>query len=100
MTGLGLAPGLETAAGDGDQTRPTPLQRPSPGTQLNADSRYVPGEQTARTGLSCSRGPRPGGDVGGKVLAGEGGAGGDEVGRCAFEHYPAARRGRRRGRGR
>ena len=41
-----------------------------------------------------------GADVGRKVLAGEGGAGGDEVGRRALEDDPARRRGRRRGRGR
>ena len=29
-------------------------------------------------------------DVGREVLAGEGGAGGDEVGGCALEHDPAA----------
>src|SRR3982075_3911025 len=38
----------------------------------------------------CPRGPRSGADVGREVLAGEGGAGGDEVGGCALEDYPAA----------
>src|SRR6266540_570677 len=38
----------------------------------------------------CTRGPRSGADVGRKVLAGEGGAGGDEVGGCALEDDPAA----------
>src|ERR1700738_3805282 len=36
------------------------------------------------------RGPRSGADVGRAVLAGEGGAGGDEVGGCALEDDPAA----------
>jgi hypothetical protein len=35
------------------------------------------------------RGPRSGVDVGREVLAGEGGAGGDEVGGCALEDDPA-----------
>ena len=34
--------------------------------------------------------PRSAADVGGEVLAGEGGAGGDEVRRCALEDDPAA----------
>ena len=34
--------------------------------------------------------PRSGADVGREVLAGEGGAGGDEVGGCALEDDPAA----------
>src|SRR5665809_165149 len=38
----------------------------------------------------CPRGPRSGADVGREVLAGEGGAGGDEVGGCALEDDPAA----------
>ena len=38
----------------------------------------------------CPRGPRSGADVGREVLAGEGGAGGDEVGGCALENDPAA----------
>src|SRR5664280_212823 len=37
----------------------------------------------------CPRGPRSGADVGREVLAGEGGAGGDEVGGCALEDDPA-----------
>src|SRR5207247_944467 len=39
---------------------------------------------------SCPRGPRSGADVGREVLAGEGGAGGDEVGGCALEDDPSA----------
>jgi hypothetical protein len=38
----------------------------------------------------CPRGPRSGADVGREVLAGEGGAGGDEVGGFALEDDPAA----------
>src|SRR3977135_102439 len=38
----------------------------------------------------CPRGPRSGADVGREGLAGEGGAGGDEVGGCALEDDPAA----------
>src|SRR6266700_6404038 len=38
----------------------------------------------------CPRGPRSGADVGREVLAGEGGAGGDEVGGCALEDDPPA----------
>src|SRR5438046_10432710 len=38
----------------------------------------------------CPRGPRSGAGVGREVLAGEGGAGGDEVGGCALEDDPAA----------
>src|SRR5437868_10768857 len=38
----------------------------------------------------CPRGPRSGADVGREVLAGEGGAGGDQVGGCALEDDPAA----------
>src|SRR4029450_13237296 len=38
----------------------------------------------------CPRSPRSGADVGRQVLAGEGGAGGDEVGGCALEDDPAA----------
>src|ERR1700736_4001823 len=38
----------------------------------------------------CPRGPRSGADVGREVLAGEGGAGGDELGGCALEDDPAA----------
>src|ERR1700710_2912350 len=38
----------------------------------------------------CPRGRRSGADVGREVLAGEGGAGGDEVGGCALEDDPAA----------
>src|SRR5918998_596210 len=38
----------------------------------------------------CPRGPRSGADVGREVLAGEGGASGDEVGGCALEDAPAA----------
>src|SRR6266540_6387798 len=38
----------------------------------------------------CSRGPRSGADVDREVRAGEGGAGGDEVGGCALEDDPAA----------
>src|SRR5215211_3584323 len=38
----------------------------------------------------CPREPRSGPDVGREVLAGEGGAGGDEVGGCAVEDDPAA----------
>src|SRR5437879_13928345 len=38
----------------------------------------------------CPRGPRSGADVGREVLAGEGGAGGDEVGGCALEDDPSA----------
>ena len=38
----------------------------------------------------CSREPRSGADVRREVLAGEGGAGGDEVGGCALEDDPAA----------
>src|SRR6266545_8264671 len=38
----------------------------------------------------CPRGPRSGADVGREVLAGEGGAGDDEVGGCALEDDPAA----------
>src|SRR6202043_3006163 len=38
----------------------------------------------------CPRGPWSGADVGREVLAGEGGAGGDEVGGCALEDDPAA----------
>src|SRR5665648_982716 len=37
-----------------------------------------------------ARGPRSGADVGREVLAGEGGAGGDEVGGCALEDDAAA----------
>jgi hypothetical protein len=37
----------------------------------------------------CPQGPRSGADVGREVLAGEGGAGGDEIGRCALEDDPA-----------
>src|SRR5437867_11449639 len=37
-----------------------------------------------------TRGPRSGADVGREVLAGEGGAGGDEVGGCALGDDPAA----------
>src|SRR5919106_3346432 len=46
----------------------------------------------AETYTSPTRPPRPrsGADVGREVLAGEGGAGGDEVGRCALEDDPAA----------
>src|ERR1035437_7097466 len=40
--------------------------------------------------LRCPRGPRSGADVGREVLAGEGGAGGDEVGGGALEYDPAA----------
>jgi hypothetical protein len=38
----------------------------------------------------CPRGPRSGADVGREVLAGEGGAGGDEVDGCALEDDAAA----------
>src|SRR5918992_6346457 len=38
----------------------------------------------------CPRGPRSGADVGREVLAGEGGAGRDEVGGCALQDDPAA----------
>ena len=38
----------------------------------------------------CPRGPRSGADVGREVLAGEGGAGGEEVVGCALEDDPAA----------
>ena len=38
----------------------------------------------------CPRGPRSGADVGREVLAGEGGAGGDEAGGRALEDDPAA----------
>src|ERR687893_1778480 len=38
----------------------------------------------------CPRGPRSGADVGREVLAGEGGAGNEEVGGCAIEDDPAA----------
>src|SRR5918998_984317 len=38
----------------------------------------------------CPRGPFSGADVGREVLAGEGGAAGDEVGGCALEDDPAA----------
>src|SRR5450756_1643911 len=38
----------------------------------------------------CLRGPRSGADVGREVLAGEGGAGGDDVGGGALEDDPAA----------
>ena len=41
-------------------------------------------------GPSTSARPRSGADVGREVLAGEGGAGGDEVGGCALEDDPAA----------
>src|SRR5499433_4319393 len=37
----------------------------------------------------CPRGPRSGADVGREVLAGEGRAGGDEVGGCSLEDDPA-----------
>src|SRR4029453_12595232 len=40
--------------------------------------------------LPCPHGPRSGVDVGREVLPGEGGAGGDEVGRCALEDDPTA----------
>jgi hypothetical protein len=48
------------------------------------------GETDERTPLTCPRGPRSGADVGRQVLAGEGGAAGDEGGGCALEHDPAA----------
>jgi hypothetical protein len=36
----------------------------------------------------CPRGPRSAADVGREVFTGEGGTGGDEVGRCALEDDP------------
>src|SRR5271166_2406188 len=47
-------------------------------------------ETDERTRLTVSAWPRLGADVGREVLAGERGAGGDEVGRCALEDDPAA----------
>src|SRR5258708_1647081 len=38
----------------------------------------------------CRRAPRSGAHIAREVLAGDGGAGGDEVGRCALEDDPAA----------
>src|SRR5829696_7661589 len=45
---------------------------------------------TVRQVSRCPRGPPSGADVGREVLAGEGGAGGDEVGGRALEDDPAA----------
>src|SRR6266487_53517 len=46
--------------------------------------------RTIERSFLSRRGPRSGADVGREVLAGEGGAGGDEVGGCALEDDPAA----------
>jgi hypothetical protein len=47
-------------------------------------------------GVGHNEGPGSGADVGREVLAGEGGADGDEVGGCALEDDPTAVVGRRR----
>src|SRR5664280_1486694 len=64
-----------------------PLSPPESGSPAAPAARppgELPGSQR------CPRGPRSGADVGREVLAGEGGAGGDEVGGCALEDDPAA----------
>src|SRR6266849_5962136 len=53
-------------------------------------SNWGESKQVRELVLRCPRGPRSGADVGREVPAGEGGAGGDEVGGCAVEDDPAA----------
>src|SRR5262245_29262626 len=56
-----------------------------------ATARRSSGQQpSAELGSRRPRVPRSGADIGSQVLAGEGGAGGDEVGGCALEDDQAA----------
>src|SRR5918992_5653523 len=56
---------------------------------LMAD-RWDESKQMRKLVSRCPRGPRSGADVDRELLAGEGGADGDEVGGCALEDDPAA----------
>src|SRR5260370_12240754 len=62
----------------------------SPSLTMSATRVPAPAKQMRELVSRCPRGPRSGADVGGEVLAGEGGAGSDDVGGGALEDEPRA----------
>lgn len=65
------------------------LGSPRPEQRMTVRSDAFPLLARGLSKIRLRRGPRSGADVGGQVLAGEGGPGGHEVGRCALEDDPA-----------
>src|SRR5260370_30569145 len=71
----------------------------SPSLTMSATRVPAPAKQMRELVSRCPRGPRSGADVGGEVLAGEGGAGSDDVGGGAPQDDPAPRLARARAQG-
>src|SRR4051812_47008303 len=95
---MGTGPGTRIGTTRGDDSAAWPgvssIVRPAPRGAGAAARQGAPLLVVRRADSELTRtarrGPRSGADVGREVLAGEGGAVGDEVGGCALEDDPAA----------